>query len=144
MINELHFIIECRVGLYCSHRQPCRHRHRACAIPRHPSSLSHHRAVPRHRVAVPLSITVAPRRPSPSICHRAVHRCPSPLCSRSIAAALAPSLAVEEPSRAVPHRQGSVAPSIEVKEPARRPSPLRSRCAVHYRRGHQGAVGRVD
>ena len=63
------------------------------------------------------------RRPSPSrralhhpsIRHRTVHRRPSPLCSWSIAVALAPSLAVEESSR--------------------RPSPSRSRCVVHCRQG---------
>jgi hypothetical protein len=49
------------------------------------------------------------------------------LCSRSIAAALAPSLAVEESSRrpspsrsrlAVPCRQGAVTPSLAVKKPS--------------------------
>jgi hypothetical protein len=32
-------------------------------------------------------------------------------------------------------RQGAVAPSLTVKEPLRRPSPSRSRRAVHCRRG---------
>ena len=96
---------------------------------------SHHRAVPRRQVAVAPSIAVAPCRPSPSIRHRAVHCRPSPLCSRSIATALAPSRAVKEPSRTVPSRRGAVAPSLTVKEPSRRPSPSRSRCAVHCRRG---------
>ena len=87
--------------------------------------------------AVAPSITVAPRRPSPSIHHRTVHRRPSPLCSRSIAAALVPSLAVEEPLRAVPRHQGAVAPSLTVEEPPHRPSPSRSCRAVHC---HRGAV----
>jgi len=107
----------------------------ARAIPRRPSSSSHHRAIPRRRVAVAPSIAVASRRPSPSICHRAFHRRPSPLCSQSIAAALAPSLAVEEPSRDVHRRRGAVAPSLAVEEPPRRPSPSRSRRAAHCRRG---------
>ena len=94
-------------------------------LPRRPSSSSHHRAVPRRRVAVAPSTAVAPHRPSPSIHHHAVHRRPSPLFSRSIAAALALSLAVEEQSRrplpsrsrrAVPCRRGAVAPSITVKD----------------------------
>jgi len=81
------------------------------------------------------SIAVAPHRPSLSIRHRAVHRRPSPLCTQSIPAALAPSLAVEEPSRrpspsrsrrAVPCRQGAVVPSIAIKEPSCRTSPSRS------------------
>jgi len=84
-------------------------------LPRRPSSSSHHRAVPRRRVAVAPSTAVAPHRPSPSIHHHAVHRRPSPLFSRSIAAALALSLAVEEQSR--------------------RPLPSRSRRAVHYCQG---------
>ena len=93
-------------------------------------SSSHHCAVPRRRVAVAVapSLAVVPRPPSPSIRHRAVHRCPSPLCSRSTAAALAPSLAVEEPlHRPLPSRSRC----------SRRPllSPSRSRCAVHCRRG---------
>ena len=75
----------------------------ARAVPRRPLSLSHHCAVPLRRVAVAVmvapSLAIAPRPPSPSICHRAVHRRPSSLCSRSIAAALAPSLADEEPPR---------------------------------------------
>jgi hypothetical protein len=77
------------------------------------------------------------------------------LCSQSISAALAPSLAVEEPSRAVPRhrgavapslaveepsravprRRGAVTPSLTVEEPSRRPSPSRSRHAVHCLRG---------
>ena len=96
-----------------------------------------------------------------SSCRRAVHRrsaapsitvnspspCPSPLCSRSITAALALSLAVEEPSRAVPrrhsvpHHRGAVAPSLAVEEPSRRPLPPRSHRAISC---HQGAVGLVD
>ena len=96
-------------------------------LPRRPSSSSHHHAIPRHRVAVAPSTAVAPHRPSPSIHHHAVHRRPSPLFSRSIAAALALSLAVEEPSRrplpsrsrrAVPCRRGAVAPSINVENVA--------------------------
>jgi len=63
------------------------------------------------------------------------HRRPSPLCSWSIAAALVPSLAVEELLRAVPCHQGAVAPSLTVEEPPRRPSPSRSCRAVHCRRG---------
>ena len=76
---------------------------------------------------------------SPSSCCRAVHRrsavhgrsaapsITSPLCSRSIAAALALSLAVEEPSRAIPRRRGAVAPSIAIEERSCRNSPSRSR-----------------
>ena len=94
-------------------------------LPRRPLSSSHHRAVPRRQVAVAPSTAVAPHRPSPSIHHHAVHRRPSPLFSRSIAAALALPLAVEEQSRrplpsrsgrAVPCRRGAVAPSITVKD----------------------------
>ena len=110
---------------------------RACAVPHRPLSSIHHRAVPRPRVAVAPSISIAPRRPSPSTHHCAVHRCPSPLslCSQSIAAALAPSLAVEEPSRAVLCCQGSVALSLTVEEPSCPPLPSRSCRAVHCRRG---------
>jgi hypothetical protein len=61
-----------------------------------------------------LAVELPPRRPSPSIHHRAVHRCPSPLCSQSIAAALAPSLAIEEPSRTVPCHRGAIVPSLNV------------------------------
>ena len=98
------------------------------------------------------------RRSSPSSCRRAVYRrsaepsitdhsplrCPSPpVCSQSIAAALALSHAVEELSRAVPRHQGAVAlsltiedaPSLAVKEPVRRLSPSRSRCAAPRRQG---------
>ena len=84
-----------------------------------------------------VTIAVAPHRPSPSICHRAVHRRPrpSPLCSRSIAAALVPSLAVEEPLCAVPRSRGAFAPSLTVEEPSRHPSLSRSHRAVHCRRG---------
>jgi hypothetical protein len=84
-----------------------------------------------------LAVELLSRRPSPSIRHRAVHRRPSPLCSQSIAAAIAPSIAVEEPSRAVPRHRGAVAPSLTIKEPSRRPSPSRSRRAVPR---HRGAV----
>jgi len=82
-----------------------------------------------------LSITVAPHHSSPPFCHRAVNCRPSPLCSRSIAAAIAPSLAVEELSRrplktrsrrAIPCHRGAVVPSIAVKEPSPRTSPSRS------------------
>ena len=100
-----------------------------------PSPSSCRRAV--HRRSAAPSIAVAPRRPSPSIRHRAVHRRPSPLCSRFIVAALAPSLTVEEPTRAVPRRRGAVAPSIAVEEPSRRPLPSRSRRTIHC---HRGAV----
>jgi len=123
------------VGLHCSHRRPCRHRHCAGAVPHRPSSSSHHRTIPCHRVAVAPSIAVAPHHQSPSICHHAVHHRPLPLCSQSIAAALAPSLAVEEPSGTVPRRRGAVAPSLTVEEPSRRPLSSRSRCAIHCRRG---------
>ena len=162
-------------------------------LPHRPSLPSHHRAVPRHRVAVVPSTAVAPHCPSPSIHHHAVHHRPSvvlsvyrrrtrnvpcrrgavmpstplrhtvhrrqftitpsitahPLCSRSIAAALALSLAVEEPSRrpwpsrsrcAVPCRRGAVAPSITVKDrcciapsPSTCPSQS-SRSSPHWRR----------
>ena len=40
------------------------------------------------------------------------------MCSQSITAALAPSLAVEEPSRTIPRRRGAVAPSLTVEEPS--------------------------
>jgi hypothetical protein len=43
--------------------------------------------------------------------------------------------------RAVHCRRGAVAPSLAVEEPLRRPLPSRSRRAVPR---HQGAVGRVD
>ena len=89
----------------------------------------------RRQVVVAPSIAIAPRRPSPSIRHRAVHRRPSPLCSQSIAAALALSLAVEEPARAVSLRRGAVVLSLTVEEPSRRPSPSRSRHVIHCRRG---------
>jgi hypothetical protein len=75
------------------------------------------------------------RRSLPSSCHRAVHHRPSPLCSRSIAAALPPSLAVEEPSRSVPCRRGAVAPSLTIEEPSHRVSPSRSHRPVHCCRG---------
>jgi hypothetical protein len=96
--------------------------------------------VPRRQVAarVTMSLAVVPCPPSPSICHRAIHRCPSRLCSRSIAAALTPFLAVEEPlcrpmpsplrsHCAVPCRKGAVVPSIAIEEQSRRTSPSRSR-----------------
>ena len=82
----------------------------------------------------------------PSCCRHAVHRrsaapsitihlpsrCPSP----PIAVVLSVHCrAVEEPSRAVPHRRGAVTPSLTVEEPLRRPLPSRSRHAVHCRRG---------
>jgi hypothetical protein len=108
-----------------------------------PSSRRHGRTVPCRRVAIAVvpSLAIAPRPPSPSICHRAIHRRPSPLCSRSIAAALAQSLAIEEPlRRPLPSRshrvihcrrcQGAIAPSLAVEEPSRRPSPSRSRRAA--------------
>ena len=117
-----------------------RHRHHAHMVSHRPSSSSHHRAVPRRHVAarVMLSLAIAPCPPSPSICHRAVHRCPSRLCFRSIATALTPSLAVKEPlcrplpsplrsHCAVPCRKGAVVPSIAIEEQSRRTSPLRSR-----------------
>ena len=98
-----------------------------------PSSRRHGRTVPCRRVAIAVvpSLAIAPRPPSPSICHRAIHRRPSPLCSRSIAAALAQSLAIEEPlRRPLPSRshrvihcrrcQGAIAPSLAVEEPRRR------------------------
>ena len=117
-------------------------------LPHRPLSSSHHRAVPRRRVAVtpstPLRHTVHRRQFTftPSI---TAH----PLCSRSIAAALAMSLAVEEPSRrplpsrsryAVPCRRGAVAPSITVKDhcciaPSPSTCPLQSsRSSPHWRR----------
>ena len=98
-------------------------------------SSSHHRAIPRRQVAVTPSIAVAPRHPSPSIRHRTVHRRPSLLCTQSIAAALALSLAVEEPSRTVPRHRRAVAPSLTVEESSRHPSPSRSSRSVHCRRG---------
>jgi hypothetical protein len=76
------------------------------------------------------SKAIAPHCPSPFIGHRAVHCRPLPLCSQSIAAALVPSLAFEEPSRAVPRRRGAVAQSLTVKELSRRPSPSRSHRAA--------------
>jgi hypothetical protein len=81
------------------------------------------------------SFAVAPHRLSPPFCHRAVHCRPLPLCSRSIAATITPSLAVKEPlrrplktrsRRAVPRHRGAVGPSIAVKEPSPRTSPSRS------------------
>ena len=88
--------------------------------------------------------------PSPSIRHCIVHHRPSPLCSRSIAAAIAPTLAVEEPlrrplpsrSRCTVHylrRRGAIAPSLAIKEPSRHllPLPSRRHCAVPR---HRGAV----
>ena len=92
----------------------------------------------RCQVAVAPPIAVAPRRPSQSIRHRAIHCHPSPLYSQPITAALAPSLAVKEPSCAVHCHRGAVAPSLTVGEPSRRPSPSRSRCAIHCRRGAVG------
>ena len=83
------------------------------------SSSSHHRAIPLSQVVIVQSITVVPHRPSPSIHHRTIHHRQSPMCSQSIAVALAPSLVVEEPSRALPRRQGAVVPSIAVTEPLR-------------------------
>ena len=89
-----------------------------------------------------------PRPPSPSIRHCTIHLCPSSLCSRSIAATLAPSLANKEPSRhplpsrshRVIHcccRQGAIARSLALKEPSHRPLPslMRSRHAIPCRRG---------
>ncbi len=87
-------------------------------------------------IAPSLAVELPSRRPPPlrhTVHHRqftitpsiAVHRRPSPLCSRSIAAALALSLAAEEPSRrplpsrsrrAVSCRREAVAPSITVKD----------------------------
>ena len=112
----------------------------------HGSSSSHHRAVPCRRVAVAVtpSLAVALHPPSPSIRHCIVHH------SRSIAAAIAPTLAVEEPlrrplpsrSRCTFHclrRRGAIAPSLAIKEPSRRllPLPSRRHCAVPR---HRGAV----
>ena len=68
------------------------------------------------------------RRPPPlrhTVNHRQFTVTPSisahPLCSRSIAAALALSLAVEGLSRRPLRRRGAVAPSLAVEEPSRRP-----------------------
>ena len=93
-------------------------------------------------------IIKSPSRPSsPSSCRHAIHRrsaapsitvnspsrCPSPPITVVLSVPL--SLAVEEPSRAVPRCGGAVAPSLTVEEPSRRPSPWRSRHAVPHRPG---------
>ena len=102
------------------------------------------------------------RRSSPSSCRRAVHRrsaAPS-ITVHSPSRCLSPPIAVvlsvhrrrfcavpcrrgaiaRVPCRRgaiarVPHRRGAVAPSLTIEEPSRRPSPSRSRRAVHCRRG---------
>jgi hypothetical protein len=102
---------------------PSRSRHSLLSIvvksPLRHSSLSSCRRVVHRRSTAP-SITVH----SPS-------RCPS----LPIAATLVPSLAVEEPLRAVPRRQGAIAPPLTIEEPSRQPLPSRSRRTVHCRRG---------
>ena len=74
----------------------------------------------------------SPRRPSLPSSHHAVLIRPSPLQLQSIAIALALSLTVHRHQRAV-------APSIAVKEPSRHPLPLRR--TVHH---HRGAVHRCQ
>jgi len=123
------------------------YRHRARVVPCRPLSSSHHCAVSCRQFAVTVapSLAVAPCPPSPSICHPAVHLRPSPLCSRSITAALAPSLANKEPSRCPsPSRsrcavhccccRGAIVPSLALEEPSCHPLPSRSRCTIHCRR----------
>ena len=84
----------------------------------------HHPLPSRRALHHPL-VTIAP--------FIAAHRCcalgPTP------AALAPPPLAVEEPPHAAPRRQGAVTPSLTVEEPQRRPSPSRSRRAVHCRQG---------
>jgi hypothetical protein len=81
---------------------------------------------PSPPITVVLSVHCHRARAVP--CHRgAIAR--RPLLSRS--------------RRTVPHRRGAVAPSLAVKEPSRRPLPSRSRRAVPHHH-HQGAIGRVD
>ncbi len=114
-------------------------------LPHRPSSSSHHRAVPRRRVAVAPSTAIAPHRPSPSIHHHDVHHRPSVVLSvyrrrtRAVPChrgAITPSMAAEEPSC----RRGAVAPSITVKDrcciapsPSTCPSQS-SRSSPHWRR----------
>jgi hypothetical protein len=117
---------------------------------RRPSSSScrHVCTVPRHRAVASITLNLPSRRPSPPIAvvllvHR--HRARAVHCHQG---AVAPSIAVEEPSRsllpspsrshrAIPRRQGAVAPSIvvAVEEPSRCPLPSMSRRAVPRRRG---------
>jgi len=135
-MNYIYILMPC--WLCCFHRRPRRHRRRARAVPPHPLTLSHHRAVPCCRVAVAPSIAV--KSPSchplpPTVVVLSVHRRPARAvpCRQG---AIVPSLVVEEPShrplplrsrRAVPRRRGAVAPSIAIKELSRRPSPSRIR-----------------
>ena len=85
---------------------------------------------------------------SPSSCRRAIHRrsaassitVHSPSCCPSLPIAVVLSVHRRR-ARAVPRRRGAVAPSLTVvEEPSRRPSPSRSRRAVHCRRAPYLAI----
>ncbi len=88
------------------------------------------------------------RRSSPSSCRRAIHRrsaassitVHSPSCCPSLPIAVVLSVHRRR-ARAVPRRRGAVAPSLTVvEEPSRRPSPSRSRRAIHCRRAPYLAI----
>ena len=115
-----------------------------------PSSCRRGRAILRRCTAPSIIFNSLSRRPSPPIAVvLSVHCCRARAIPRH-QGAVAPSLAVEEPSRhplplpsrshcTVPCRQGAIVPSIAiaVKELWHHSLPSRSRCAVHC---HQGAV----
>ena len=116
----------CRRAVHCRIAAPSITVHSPFCCPSPPIAvvLSVHR---RHTRAVPCHQGAIARRPLPlrSRCTIPRHR-----------GAIAPSLAVEEPSRrpsqsrrrrAIPRRRGAVTPSIAIKEPSRRTSPSRSR-----------------
>ena len=87
---------------------------------RRPSPSSCRRAVHRRCATPSITVNSPSRRPSPSIAaHRRCALSPSPPRSRRPLSSRS--------HRAVPHRRGAVAPSIAVEEPSRRPSPSRSR-----------------
>jgi len=87
------------------------------AVHRH---CNHSPSASRSRHPLPSIAADKPSRlPSPSSCHRAVHRCPS--LSITVVIALHHH---RRRDRAVPR-------SITVKEPPHRPSPSKSHCAVH-------------
>jgi hypothetical protein len=102
---------------------------------RRPLPLSSRRAVHCRSAAPSITINSPSRRPSPPIVVvLSVHR------RHACAVPCCRGAVAHRPlplrsRRAVHCRRGAVTPSLAVEEPSRRPLPLRSRRAVHCRRG---------